>query len=360
MAGQSEILVTSAPIEVLVQQIVDIPSPSGEEGPLADAIESALLDASHLEVLRIGNTVAARTSLNRDHRVVWAGHIDTVPVGKNLPSILSEGSLRGRGTVDMKGGVAIGLALALELSEPHHDVTWIFYDNEEVDATKNGLGLLGAAHPDWVTGDFAIVGEPSNSAIEGGCNGTLRALVETTGKQAHSARSWKGDNAIHAVAEVLERLATYQPSTVTVDGLDYREGLNAVGISGGVAGNVIPDACEVTINYRFAPNKTVEDAEAHVRSVFQGFSLRVVDRAGGARPGIDSELAQGFLSSLGVEVRPKYGWTDVARFGEWGIPAVNFGPGDPSLAHSDDEEVSLADVRSVYEGLKAWLGRSPA
>ena len=355
MAGRDISLTLDAPIEDLVRHIVDTPSPSGQEGPLADAIDAALQESDHLEVVRFGNTVAARTTLGRDHRIIWAGHLDTVPIGENLPSRTMDGVLWGRGSVDMKGGLAIGLSLAASLASPQHDVTWIFYDNEEVEASKNGLGLFGAAHPDWVVGDFAIVGEPSNGAIEGGCNGTLRVEIETSGKQAHSARSWMGENAIHAAEPILARLERYQPATVTVDGLDYREGLNAVGIVGGVAGNVIPDSCTVTVNYRFAPDKSVIEAEAHVREVFDGFPLQVVDHAGGARPGIDGELARGFVAAVRAEVRPKFGWTDVARFGEWGIPAVNFGPGDPSLAHSDDEAVSLAEVRGVYEGLRAWL-----
>jgi succinyl-diaminopimelate desuccinylase len=355
MSGESIVLKTEEPIEELTRQIVDIPSPSGKEAGLADALEAALVAAPHLETMRLGNTVAARTSLGRKHRVVWAGHIDTVPVNHNLPSTVKEGFLHGRGTVDMKGGLAIGLKLALELVSPLHDVTWIFYDNEEVEATKNGLGLFSAAHPEWVRGDFAIVGEPSNGAVEGGCNGTLRVVVTTTGRQAHSARSWMGENAIHAASAVLARMVEYEPHTVTVDGLDYREGLNAVGISGGVAGNVIPDRCEITVNYRFAPDKTVEEALVHLGDVFSGFNVAVVDQAGGARPGVDGALARGFVRALGVEVRPKYGWTDVARFGEWGIPAVNFGPGDPSLAHSDDERVAVADIQAVYAGMKNWL-----
>jgi succinyl-diaminopimelate desuccinylase len=355
MSGESIVLKTEEPIEELTRQIVDIPSPSGKEAGLADALEAALVAAPHLETMRLGNTVAARTSLGRKHRVVWAGHIDTVPVNHNLPSTVKEGFLHGRGTVDMKGGLAIGLKLALELVSPLHDVTWIFYDNEEVEATKNGLGLFSAAHPEWVRGDFAIVGEPSNGAVEGGCNGTLRVVVTTAGRQAHSARSWMGENAIHAASAVLARMVEYEPHTVTVDGLDYREGLNAVGISGGVAGNVIPDRCEITVNYRFAPDKNVEEALVHLGDVFSGFNVAVVDQAGGARPGVDSALARGFVRALGVEVRPKYGWTDVARFGEWGIPAVNFGPGDPSLAHSDDERVAVADIQAVYAGMKNWL-----
>jgi succinyl-diaminopimelate desuccinylase len=256
----------------------------------------------------------------------------------------------------MKSGVAIGLKLALELANPSVDVTWIFYDNEEVESAKNGLGLLGAAHPDWVRGDFAIVGEPSNAIVEGGCNGTLRVEVSARGTRAHSARSWKGDNAIHRAHEILERLVFYRPATVDVDGLAYREGMNAVGIRGGVAGNVIPDDCTVTVNYRFAPDKSVSDAIAHVRELFDGFDVVVVDEAPGARPGLTHPLVQQFVSTLGVEVAPKYGWTDVARFGEWGIPALNYGPGDPSLAHADDERVEIAQIEACYEGLKSWLG----
>jgi succinyl-diaminopimelate desuccinylase len=355
MSATPNSLSTSGDVTHLARTLVDWESPSGSEKTLADAIEATLRECQHLEVLRVGNTVAARTNLGRAQRVLWAGHLDTVPAHNNLPSRLEDGWLWGRGSVDMKSGVAIGLSLAATLETPEHDVTWIFYDNEEVEATKNGLGLLGVAHPEWVVGDFAIVGEPSNGGIEGGCNGTLRCVVTTSGVRAHSARSWKGENAIHAVHDVLSRLVAYQPNTVTVDGLDYREGLNAVGITGGVAGNVIPDLCEVTINYRFAPDKTVEEAISHIEEVFHGHAVAVVDSASGARPGLDQELVQRFIESVGVSVSPKYGWTDVARFGHWGIPAVNFGPGDPSLAHADDERVQVVEIETVFQALDGWL-----
>ena len=322
---------------------------------MADALEAVLRGAGHLEVLRVGNTLAARTTLGRARRVIWAGHIDTVPAHHNLPSRLEDGWLWGRGTVDMKAGVAIALTLATELDNPLHDVTWIFYDNEEVEAAKNGLGLFGAAHPDWVKGDLAIVGEPSRGLIEAGCNGTLRVEVSTTGVRAHSARAWMGTNAIHSASEILVRLAAHDAQEVEVDGLRYREGLNAVGISGGVAGNVIPDLCTVTINYRFAPDKALQDAIDHVSAVFEGFSVSVVDAAPAARPGLVQPFAKEFVDAVGVDVQPKFGWTDVARFSEWGIPAMNFGPGDPSLAHSDEERVELAEVESVYEALRAWF-----
>jgi succinyl-diaminopimelate desuccinylase len=256
----------------------------------------------------------------------------------------------------MKSGVAIGLKLALELENPGVDVTWIFYDNEEVESSKNGLGLLGAAHPGWVVGDFAIVGEPSNGIVEGGCNGTLRVEVSSRGLRAHSARSWMGDNAIHRASEILNRLVAYEPAVVDVDGLAYREGMNAVGVSAGVAGNVIPDLCTVTVNYRFAPNKSVEEAIAHVENLFEGFDIAVVDTAPGARPGLNHSLVHEFVTALGVEVAPKYGWTDVSRFGQWGIPALNYGPGDPALAHADNEQVEIAQIEACYRGLKDWLG----
>lgn len=358
MSASRDTLPVSGSVLELTRALVDSPSPSGSEKELADLIERALLGASHLEVIRHGNTVAARTHTGASHRVVWAGHSDTVPQNNNLPSSLDNGWLWGRGTVDMKAGVAIGLKCAIEIDTPRHDMTWIFYDNEEVAAFKNGLGLFGAAHPDWVVGDFAILGEPTRGMVEAGCNGTLRAVVTTTGRRAHSARSWMGENAIHHAAEVLRRLETYEPKTVMVDGLGYREGLNAVAIEGGVAGNVIPDRCSVTVNYRFAPDTSIEDASAHVREVFDGFEVDVVDAASAAKPGLSHPLAQAFVEAMGVEVHPKFGWTDVARFSEWGIPAVNCGPGDPSLAHADDERVEVEEIEATYRALRGWLSGS--
>lgn len=333
----------------------DIESVSGDEGLIADAIEEFLQGCDHLEVTRDGNALVARTSLGRPHRVVIAGHIDTVPVNGNLPSEMRGDILWGRGTVDMKAGVAVHLRLAKDLVEPLHDITWIFYDLEEVEATRNGLGRLSRNHPDLLVGDFAILGEPSNAIIEGGCNGTMRVAISATGERAHSARSWMGSNAIHAAHVILERLANYEAKTVTVDGLDYREGLNAVGIRGGVAGNVIPDACTVDVNFRFAPSKSEADAFAEVTALFPEFDIVVTDAAAGARPGADSPLAQSFIEAVGGRIAPKLGWTDVARFSALGIPAVNFGPGDPALAHADDERVPISDILACDAGLRAWL-----
>lgn len=353
----------SGDLVTLTRAVCDIPSVSGDEARLADAVEAALRAVGHLDVLRDGNAVVARTETGRAERVVVAGHLDTVPVAGNLPSRLlgepAAAEVWGRGTVDMKGGVAVQLALAAALSAPTRDVTWVFYDQEEIEAERNGLGRLARTHPEWLAGDVAVLCEPTSAGIEGGCNGTLRAEVHLHGVAAHSARSWRGVNAVHAAAPVLAALAAYAPRAAEVDGLVFREGLNAVGIRGGVAGNVIPDSCVVTVNHRFAPDRSPAEAEAHVREVLAGHDVRVVDVAGGARPGLDRPALASFVAAVtATSGRPpaaKEGWTDVARFGELGIPAVNFGPGDPLLAHADDERCPVSDLEACFAGLRAWL-----
>jgi succinyl-diaminopimelate desuccinylase len=340
----------------ITRALVDIESVSGNEGPIADVVEAALRPLGHLEVLRDGAAIVARTNLGRDRRVVIAGHLDTVPVNDNLPSRLdADGILWGRGTTDMKGGCAILLKLAADLAAPAVDVTWVWYDHEEVEASLNGLGRIARTHPEWLAADFAILAEPTDAEIEGGCNGTLRVEVRTTGRRAHSARAWAGDNAIHKAAPILALLAGYQARDVEVDGLVYREGLSAVGIRGGVAGNVVPDEAVVTVNYRFAPDQTGAEAEGRIRDLFAGYEVTVTDLAAGARPGLDDPLAQAFVAAIGSEARPKYGWTDVARFSALGIPAVNYGPGDPALAHADDERVPIEQIERCEAGLRAWL-----
>ncbi len=349
------VLDLSSNVVALTAAVCDVPSVSGDERELADAVETALRAYAHLQVHRDGNAVVARTTLGRPQRVVIAGHLDTVPIADNLPTHLADGVLHGRGTVDMKGGVAVALHLAAAVVEPTRDVTWIFYDNEEVEAARNGLGRLLEGHPEWLAGDFAILMEPTAAEVEGGCNGTLRAEVTTRGTTAHPARAWMGSNAIHAAADVLARLQRYEPRSIDVDGLVYREGLNAVAIRGGVAGNVIPDECVVTVNYRFAPSASVEQAAAHVRDVFDGFEVVITDSAAGARPGLDHPAAVAFMAAVGGRALPKYGWTDVARFSELGIPAVNYGPGDPLLAHKDDERVPVEQLEQCAERLGSWL-----
>lgn len=344
-----------ADVADLTAALCDIESVSGNEKPIADAVHTALAGLAHLEVLRDGDSVVARTRLGRGRRVVIAGHLDTVPVAGNLPTTLSDGVLHGRGTVDMKGGVAVQLSLAAHVSEPAYDVTWVFYDNEEVAASLNGLGRIADNHPDWLAGDFAVLGEPTNARVEGGCNGTIRVELRVTGRRAHSGRAWMGVNAIHGAARALTTLSDYEADTKEVDGLDFRESLSAVAISGGVAGNVVPDECVVTVNYRFAPCMTGAEAEDHLRRLFTGYDLTVTDCSEGARPGLDKPAAAEFLAAVGGEPEAKVGWTDVSRFSALGVPAVNFGPGDPLFAHKDDEQVPIDQIHAVREALANWL-----
>lgn len=339
----------------LTEQLVDIESVSRDEERIADAVEAALRGCPHLRVTRFGHTVVARTDLNRAERVVIAGHLDTVPVHDNLPARRDGDLLHGLGTCDMKGGDAVILKVASSIPEPTRDVTYILYEAEEIEAEHNGLRKLAEAHPELLEADFAILMEPSNAVVEAGCQGTLRVDVSVSGVRAHSARSWMGANAIHAAGDVLDRLNGYEPRRPEIDGLTYHEGLNAVAIRGGVAGNVVPDQCVVEVNHRFAPDRSEDEAEAFVRDFFHGYDVRVTDSAPGALPGLDVPAARAFVDAVGGEVNPKFGWTDVARFSAVGIPAVNFGPGDPSLAHRQDEHVPVAQIVHCEEALRAWL-----
>ncbi|MBB4929864.1 succinyl-diaminopimelate desuccinylase [Lipingzhangella halophila] len=346
----------TADVRSLTAQLVDIESVSGGERPLADSIEEQLGGLGHLTVRRDGDAIVARTDLGRDQRVVIAGHIDTVPIAGNVPSHRDGDRLYGCGTSDMKSGVAVQLKLASTVPTPAHDVSFVFYDCEEVDAERNGLRRLARTHPEWLAGDFAVLMEPTGGAIEGGCQGTMRVEVTARGERAHSARAWMGRNAIHDAGRILDVLRAYTPRRPEVEGLTFHEGLNAVFVSGGVAGNVIPDECSVTVNYRFAPDLTLDEAERYLRELFDGFEVRVTDAAPPARPGLDHPAAAAFVDSVGAgAARAKLGWTDVARMSELGVPAVNYGPGDPTLAHTRDEHVELALIVEAERRMLEWL-----
>ena len=348
---------TADPI-ALTAALVDIPSESRHEQRIADEIEAALrAQAPHFEVVRNGDAVLARTNLGRPSRVLLAGHTDTVPAADNVPSRLVDGVLHGCGTSDMKSGDAVFLHLAATIPEPAHDITLVMYDCEEIESSANGLGRIERELPDWLVADVAILGEPSGGFIEAGCQGTIRVVVRAAGTRAHSARSWLGDNAIHKLGDVLDRLSRYDARRVDIDGCEYREGLSAVRIDGGIAGNVIPDAASVTVNFRFAPDRSVDEAFAHVRDVLAGLdvNLELTDSAPGALPGLGAPAAAALVTAADGQVRAKFGWTDVARFAALGIPAVNYGPGDPNLAHRSDEHVEVDRITAATELLRSYL-----
>jgi succinyl-diaminopimelate desuccinylase len=302
---------TADPVD-LTAALVDVESVSGDEQRITDLVDDALRQ-TRLRVERDGNVVVARTQLGRAHRVLLAGHLDTVPIADNVPSRREGGRLFGCGTSDMKSGDAVLLHLAATLAEPAYDVTYVLYDNEEVEAERNGLNRVARTHRDWLDADLAILMEPTDAQVEAGCQGTLRVSVTVPGRRAHSARGWLGENAIHGAAPLLTTLVRYDAREVDIDGCVYREGLNAVAIDGGVAGNVVPDVCTILVNFRFAPDRSEADALEHVREVCTPYDVVLVDSAPGALPGLTAPAAAHFLAAVGETPVAKYGWTDVAR-----------------------------------------------
>ena len=362
----------------LTAALVDIESVSHNETAIADAVEVALREVAQadesIEVLRIDNNVIARTHRGLPQRVILAGHLDTVPTADNVPSargVDAQGrdTLFGCGTVDMKSGDAVYLHAFATLAasqELQRDLTLIMYECEEIAAEFNGLRHLSESHPELLTGDVALLGEPSGNVIEAGCQGSIRLRLTAHGTRAHSARAWLGDNAVHKLAPVLSRIAAYEPQTVDIDGLAYREGLNVVWLEAGVATNTLPDEAVLRVNFRFAPNRSADEAMAHFREVLgldefaaEELTVDVEDASPGALPGLHASAAKELVAVAGDVVKPKFGWTDVARFSALGIPAVNFGPGDPAYCHKKDEQIPVECITALWEDLRRYLTTAP-
>jgi succinyl-diaminopimelate desuccinylase len=342
----------------LTAALVDIPSVSHHEGAVTDHLETALGQVPWLSLTRVGENLVARTSLGRPSRLVLAGHTDTVPANGNETARIEDDVLWGLGSCDMKSGVAVLTELARTVAEPAVDTTYVFYECEEVDARFNGIERLFRERPDLLAGDAALLAEPTSARVEAGCQGTMRVEVALLGERAHTARAWLGRNAIHRLAPLLASMAAYEGRQVTIDGCHFREGLQVVRVDGGVANNVVPDRATVTLNHRFAPDRSPAEAEAHVRSVVgEVDEFEVTDMAVAAPPALGHPLLQSVLAASGGVAYGKLGWTDVARFAARGVPATNFGPGDPSVAHSAGERVTRADLETVYEVLRTVLER---
>lgn len=341
-------------------ELVGVPSESFSEAELTDRIERQLRALPHLEVERVGDNVVARTTLGRPLRVVLAGHTDTVPANGNASPRIEGDVLWGVGSADMKSGLAVMLALAERHSEPSLDVTYVFYAREEVAAVHSGLGELFDRRPDLLAGDVAILGEPTDGEVEAGCQGTLRIRVVLHGARAHLARAWMGRNAVHRLGALLRVLEDYEPRQPEILGCRFHESLQAVRVEGGVAGNVVPDRVELHIGHRFAPDRTAAEAEAHVRELLAGVlepedHFEVLDVASAAPPAVDHPVIATLVERHALGVRAKLGWTDVARFVEHGIPAVNLGPGDATLAHTEDERVERSSIDRSFRALDDLL-----
>jgi succinyl-diaminopimelate desuccinylase len=358
--------VTRAPdLLALTAQLVDIPSVSHHEDALVGWLESELRDQPGLEVERVGKNLVARTALDRPQRLVLAGHTDTVPPAGNSSARLEGDTLFGVGSADMKGGLAVMLALARSVHRPPIDLTWVFYAGEEVAAAHNGLGHLFRDRPDLLVGDAALLGEPTGAVIEAGCQGTLRLQVTLRGTRAHTARPWMGRNAVHRLGALLRLVDDFDERQPVLDGCRYREALQAVSVSGGVAANVVPDEATVTLNHRFAPDRSPDEAESALRRLLEPSlepddEVKLVDVAPAAAPGLGHPLLRALIERNNLEVRAKLGWTDVARFASHGMPAANFGPGDPLLAHRADERVTGDDLTRTFAVLEDLIRRPPA
>ncbi len=356
MTTMADLSVPAGDLLGLTAALCAVPSVSRSEAELAAAVEVRLA-AGPLRVERVGNNVVARTDAGRERRVVLAGHLDTVPAnGNEVPKV--EGDvLHGLGAADMKGGLAVLLRLAEEVAaDARFDLSFVFYESEEIADEYNGLRHLFEARPDLVAGDFAVLLEPTDNWLEAGCQGSLRLEATFSGSRAHTARPWRGVNAVHRAAPVLSRLAGHEPDEVEVDGLCFRQALQVVDMHGGVAGNVVPDRCTITVNRRYAPSLTLEEAEAEVRALLEGADeVALTSVSPAAHPNLSHPLVAEFAGRLGVGIRPKLGWTDVARFSAHGVPAVNFGPGDPEVSHTAGEHVTRASLETCHRALVRFL-----
>ncbi|HEV8623117.1 MAG TPA: succinyl-diaminopimelate desuccinylase [Acidimicrobiia bacterium] len=346
----------------LTAALIAVPSVSLAEGPLVDAVETRVRRIAELDVERVGLNIVARTNLGRERRIVMAGHLDTVPANNNTVPRIEGDVLHGLGAADMKSGVAVLLRLAEEVAAgSRFDCTFVFYEAEEIADEHNGLRKLFADRPDLVAGDFAVLLEPTDLWLEAGCQGSIRLEATFYGRRAHTARPWQGDNAVYRAAPVLQRLADSTPAELEVDGLRFRQALSVVGVHGGVAGNVVPDRCTVAVNRRYAPSLTLEEAEAEVRALLDGADeIALTSISPAAHPNLSHPLVAEFAGLLDLPVRCKLGWTDVARFSAHGVPAVNFGPGDPEVSHTAGEHVTRASVEGCYNALAAFLLGRPA
>ncbi len=339
----------------LTAELVDMPSVSHNESGIADHVESLLSSCPHLETRRLGNNICSRTSLGRPMRMLLAGHLDTVPANGNERAEIRDNTCYGLGSADMKGGLAAMIELMRRVSDPAVDLTFIAYVCEEVDQKFSGLGEIERGAPDWLVADVAIHGEPTGSVVEAGCQGVLRIDIELRGTRAHTARPWAGVNAIHRLAPALERVAAFEERRPVIDGCEFREALQVVSVEGGVANNVVPDSARLVVNHRFAPDRSVDEAYRAVADLLEpaldpraGDTITLTNSALAAAPGLSHPALARLVQLSQSAPRAKLGWTDVSFFTARGVPAANFGSGDPTLAHTAGECVTRSDLDKVY------------
>ena len=338
----------------LTRQLCDVRSPVGEEGPLAERL------ARQPGAERFGNSVVLGSATGKKPAVVLFGHIDTVPVQDgDFPARRAAGRVHGRGASDMKGAIAVMLTLweRLDRARLPIELVCVFYDREEGPYEQSGLGPLLEARVDLRRASLGLCLEPTDLALQVGCCGSLHATLSFVGRSAHSARPWQGKNAVHEAGPLLEHLRGFEPRAVPLGELTYREVMSVTRIEGFTGRNVVPARCELNLNFRFAPGRTVEQAEAEVRELAGRFGAQctVTDRAPAGPVVLDNPLVRKLRALSGVPVEAKQAWTDVARLGMAGIPAANFGPGEQAQAHQKAESCSEEALERGYLLLQRFL-----
>jgi succinyl-diaminopimelate desuccinylase len=332
--------------------LVDIPSPSHDEDMLYDYVRGVV----HLP--RVHDDGESLLYAKRDGKplVLLAGHTDTVPAQDNLPGRIKDGAVHGLGSTDMKGGLAVMIELAhwAAHAELDYDLGLLFFPREEVGPEENPLPALFEATPVVDKAALVICLEPTDNTLQLGCLGNLVARVVFEGRAAHSARPWLGINAVQLALEGLQGVFALAPFDVDVDGLVFREVLSVTQINGGIATNVIPARCEAILNFRYAPTRTMAEAEARVRELV-GHELEIVQHSPPAHVALRSPLVERLRDAGGFEVQPKQAWTNVADFAARGLDAVNLGPGATRYAHATDEQVSITELARTYEALQRFL-----
>lgn len=346
----------------LTKDLIQINSVSGNEKQLVDKLENHLKSFSHLKLTRISNTLVAECKKPETAQIILAGHVDTVPPASNETVKIVGNTLYGLGACDMKGGIAVMIKLAESAKDFNVSTRFIFYESEEVEINKNGLQLLSRRQPELLKADGAILLEPTNSQLELGCQGVLLFNIQVKGVKAHAARPWKGVNSITRAPKIIESVKSFPKKKVMLEGVCYKESLEPVKFNSGSATNVIPDLAEITLSYRFAPDKSADIAQAEIFSHFKhvldnslGDNIVILEARNGAYPASKSGIFKQLFELTSNKVSAKLGWTDVAFFSENQTVAVNFGPGDPQLAHSPDEKLEKGELEQSYKILTQFL-----
>jgi len=332
-------------------ELVDVPSESRDEGRLAGHVLHVLGDGG-VPVRDAGDTCVIAGA--ERPRVVLAGHLDTVPAQGNRPGRRDAETVHGLGACDMKGALAVMVELALAGAP----AAFVFFGREELPVAESALTPLLAREPALRTAELAIVMEPTANRLQAGCVGNVMATLTARGTSGHSARPWQADNAIHRLAEGIAAVAAQPYAERVFAGLTFTEAMSVTLVRGGIAMNVVPDRAEAQINFRYAPGRTPQEAEARLHAVCAPFGELTIDSnaPSGAVPAPDNEVLARLRASgddLGWE--PKQAWTPVAEFAAAGVDAVNFGPGEPRFAHRRDEQVAVAALGRSYDVLERLL-----